>query len=610
MNLKILIICIMNMFNLVYGQFNGLFLKNNHAVLLADFIEEMIEDSQCSIIILDLNEKNQDFSLVVSQLQENFRDISYHNDLKSLFDFVKEVKFKICIHQIFIGSIEDMKVYIEQMWKYFFTQMHYEYTVFTPSLDEIQSISILKDFFYLRIVKYTKDQFLVIKINPFLELNKLQTIDIWSLKTKQFIQNKSLLRTSYPTNFRGTVLKVAFMFSPPYVLEISGSPRIKTGLEYKIVSTIGESLNYKTNFTESVDCQWGSTDENGSWTGIIGMIERREADIGIGTITRTYDRAQAVDFSLGFVEQFLTFFAHVPQELPKWQAILWPFDKMTWLMVFLTMIIFFIFYVLVYGGTTSEKKGISVSTALIQTWSSFLNQGINHPKELYLRILLGTWFLYSYCIILSYGGSLISFLTSTYKEKPIESLQDIVKGDLFVTTLEGTLYESLFEGSDVSIYQKIWEKQCFKDTCDVRCIDHFECLKNIHFDPKISYMIDGDSFHQLYLKKYNLFNVYMTKLKFYNSEFAFPIHKNFPALTYFNERLAKLIEMGLIQHWKVEMSQISLKVDENVSEIDMSLYKPKSGTQESISLDHLQGAFLVFSVGMMGSFFMFLFEKI
>nr|XP_040579134.1 glutamate receptor ionotropic, delta-2-like [Lepeophtheirus salmonis] len=204
--------------------------------------------------------------------------------------------------------------------------MHYEYTVFTPSLDEIQSISILKDFFYLRIVKYTKDQFLVIKINPFLELNKLQTIDIWSLKTKQFIQNKSLLRTSYPTNFRGTVLKVAFMFSPPYVLEISGSPRIKTGLEYKIVSTIGESLNYKTNFTESVDCQWGSTDENGSWTGIIGMIERREADIGIGTITRTYDRAQAVDFSLGFVEQFLTFFAHVPQELPKWQAILWPFD--------------------------------------------------------------------------------------------------------------------------------------------------------------------------------------------------------------------------------------------------------------------------------------------
>ncbi len=47
---------------------------------------------------------------------------------------------------------------------------------------------------------------------------------------------------------------------------------------------------------KSIDGAWGGKLNNGSFTGIIGMVERGDVEIGISAFSMTRDRAQAVDF--------------------------------------------------------------------------------------------------------------------------------------------------------------------------------------------------------------------------------------------------------------------------------------------------------------------------
>ena len=46
--------------------------------------------------------------------------------------------------------------------------------------------------------------------------------------------------------------------------------------------------------------QYGSKNENGDWTGMIGMLHRNEADIAIAQFTPTKERYEIVDFIMSF----------------------------------------------------------------------------------------------------------------------------------------------------------------------------------------------------------------------------------------------------------------------------------------------------------------------
>jgi hypothetical protein len=41
---------------------------------------------------------------------------------------------------------------------------------------------------------------------------------------------------------------------------------------------------------------YGSKSANGSWTGMVALVSRREADIGIADLTSTSERSNVVDF--------------------------------------------------------------------------------------------------------------------------------------------------------------------------------------------------------------------------------------------------------------------------------------------------------------------------
>lgn len=53
---------------------------------------------------------------------------------------------------------------------------------------------------------------------------------------------------------------------------------------------------------ESLRCfYFVAKDENGRWNGIIGVLQRHEADLSVSAVTITYSRVSVIDFTLPFM---------------------------------------------------------------------------------------------------------------------------------------------------------------------------------------------------------------------------------------------------------------------------------------------------------------------
>ena len=60
-----------------------------------------------------------------------------------------------------------------------------------------------------------------------------------------------------------------------------------TGFLLEVLKELEKSLNFTTEVVLSVDGQFGSKNaENGSWNGMVGMVNRSEADLIVAPLTQ------------------------------------------------------------------------------------------------------------------------------------------------------------------------------------------------------------------------------------------------------------------------------------------------------------------------------------
>ena len=100
----------------------------------------------------------------------------------------------------------------------------------------------------------------------------------------------------------GHHIKVASAYNPPVVTYIEDNCANQNCFK-GMFADVWHSLAEKMNFTYSIKKanQWGSF-INGSWNGMVGMIQRGIADIAVADLTITKERSSAVDFLPSIME--------------------------------------------------------------------------------------------------------------------------------------------------------------------------------------------------------------------------------------------------------------------------------------------------------------------
>ncbi|XP_049832887.1 glutamate receptor ionotropic, delta-1-like [Schistocerca gregaria] len=243
-------------------------------------------------------------------------------------------------------------------------------------------------------------------------------------------------------NLGGCPVRVIAVPFPPFILKESfhtNGYRQFAGMEINLLNEISKAMNFSIHYVKTTlnNKDRGVLLPNGSWTGVLGQIKRREADIAAFTFAINIERYKYFDFSAyHLIDEFHWV---VPRAIQKaeWKNLVIVFSPALWVLVVISLVAF------------SLLARLSLANSLMllrETFPTFLcvlkmlaillgsSNGDNHRLSIRKYIII-PWILA--CIILnaSYQTTLISALTKPGYEYQVSTEEDILHSGMRIELL-------------------------------------------------------------------------------------------------------------------------------------------------------------------------------
>ncbi|XP_069188216.1 glutamate receptor ionotropic, delta-2-like [Procambarus clarkii] len=226
-----------------------------------------------------------------------------------------------------------------------------------------------------------------------------------------------LTRDIFPkhaTNFRGRTLTVG-VINKPRVLQLKEIPSTMQGYSYEILVIMQEHHNFTLNPRRFID--WGSTQDNGSWDGVIGALRRKEIDFSPMDFTPTKESREVIDFSEWVSENPVVITSAAPQPKAMPFILLEVFHPQVYL-VLAGLVIFssLVMYTLNWANTTllpgvhPSRGGVHLD--VLNTNKSLVAQCTRKlPTEDSVRVYIMMILFMSFILDSTYQGSITAFVT-------------------------------------------------------------------------------------------------------------------------------------------------------------------------------------------------------
>ena len=353
-------------------------------------------------------------------------------------------------------------------------------------------------------------------------------------------------------------LKVAtlpgFQFSVRHV--VNGTV-IYSGLYINYLDILAQTLNFTFIIVEPEDFHFGSDfDGDGQWNGIIGMVQRREADIGLSAFTQTAERRKVVDYLEYFTHSGLGMLMKRPENAMAFEflAAFKPFKPEVWAAIASAVILASLVLWFLIGMEGFIVEGISTCKYL--NLSSYRNHLRFFTEAVFGQEgdFPGTQSIPSRCFIVAvlftfmflrftYMGHLISYLTVPKQQLPANTLKELAEQETHkVGILKFSSHEILFRTAKSGYFRVIWNKiQSNPGNLVVGIEDGIVKVKNENFiyvteDLVVKLLVSNDCElvrgQEIFLPRY-----------------LGPIaRKNWPFTTLFNKYIVRLREAGVLDH--------------------------------------------------------------
>ncbi|KAL3095880.1 hypothetical protein niasHS_005639 [Heterodera schachtii] len=280
-----------------------------------------------------------------------------------------------------------------------------------------------------------------------------------------------------------------------------------------LLKEMAKLLNFTYDIEVIDDGTYGVEDENGRWNGIIGVLQRHEADLSVSAVTITYSRVSVIDFTLPFMHlgiailmrrnmadeaaersggsNLFTFME--PLSFSVWVALAVAYASVAGTMWLLAKCSPYEWYEDVtrrdtirrrrdgtrgdtqppkdWRGTTAEKgrgkaragpilhkNQFSILNSLWFAVGSLMQQGSDViPRAAATRTVAVIWWLFTLILISSYTAQLAAFLTVERMSTAVESSADLAAQQRikFGTLSNGSTME-FFRESRIPIYERMW----------------------------------------------------------------------------------------------------------------------------------------------------------
>ncbi|XP_055348089.1 glutamate receptor-like [Paramacrobiotus metropolitanus] len=213
---------------------------------------------------------------------------------------------------------------------------------------------------------------------------------------------------------------------------------------------------------------------DGTWTGAVGEVLRKEADFALGDLSILSERAEVVDFTIPFISDDYVILMKQEGEKKKGMfGFLEAFSLTLWLSILLALMGTFVVIVFVGRITSSEwyhinacdpdqsqvlRNDFTVEEALWLALSTLLQQGPNiKPGSIATKIAVGSWFIWALIVSQSYTAALAAYFTIDRMQTPIQAIEELANQiDIDYGVLEADqASEYFFKHAKQDVFQRM-----------------------------------------------------------------------------------------------------------------------------------------------------------
>ncbi|XP_034252804.1 glutamate receptor ionotropic, kainate 2-like isoform X2 [Thrips palmi] len=272
---------------------------------------------------------------------------------------------------------------------------------------------------------------------------------------------------------------VTTILSSPYCMRKDSSAMLTGNAQFEgygidLIHEISKILGFNYTFKLVPDGRYGSLNrETKEWDGMMRELLDQRADVAIADLTITYDREQAVDFTMPFMNLGISILYRKPiKQPPNLFSFLSPLSLDVWIYMAtaylgVSVLLFILARFSPYEWDNPHpcndepeilENQFSLMNSLWFTIGSLMQQGSDiAPKAVSTRMVAGMWWFFTLIMISSYTANLAAFLTVERMDSPIESAEDLAKQTkIKYGALRGGSTAAFFRDSNFSTYQRMW----------------------------------------------------------------------------------------------------------------------------------------------------------
>ncbi|XP_068218796.1 ionotropic receptor 21a-like isoform X2 [Palaemon carinicauda] len=437
---------------------------------------------------------------------------------------------------------------------------------------------------------------------------KVYLVERWDLGGAQ---RKANLFPDKLNDFHRNELTAVTFEHPPSIVEVPHKGDSRSGghhydgIDIRLLRLVSEALNFRLKITNPSDGgKWGSPNEDGSWSGLTGDLTQRKAHMGVANIFIHTNYLQVVDMTRAYDMEAGCFITPLPEDLPQWVALVYPFSREVWI---LTLLFLFLGTPMLYAVSRMASYclrdefpwGTNLYQITFYGMGIFFGQGVpQEPRGDVTRSYFIMWVWYSVLITVVYRSSLTAFLTIPLEQPPINTLEQLASSKLPAWGSTGITFKKLLQASPDpmvrSLADRYYPVSGTKEGIDLTAQRKYAMMENRQF---LEYTIATN-----FTNQYGEETLHVMEECFLPFQIGMALPKKAPYKPNFDNVITKIVEAGLVRKWLRDIIATSQRRGGGIETED------RDGS--ALTLNNLQGAWLLLGSGILISLVMFIMENI
>jgi hypothetical protein len=435
-------------------------------------------------------------------------------------------------------------------------------------------------------------------------VQKVVLLDRWTTEGQgRFIKNANLFPVKTKNNLQ-TCPVIATTF--PLAVAVGRAKEINTeketntnityseGWEVKLLQSIAECLNSSIHYIlpPRNNENWGDLLDNRSFTGLTGDLVYNRADIGFAAWSLHPRTLQTLDATKTYFRDEWVWWVPCSKKIPRWKSIFMVFSAGTWTALVFSVV--FTLLVMVFLARGEQRIGIVQEWQIYKrfpscfstVWAVLLAVSVSaKPRTSSVRAFFASWVCHCLAISTIFDAFLITYLIDPGLQHQMNSFEEIIDSGQdfgYHTAIDAIVNES----DNIKIKQRI--------LCDNNnsppCLDWVAYHNNFSLLSSMTFM--DYTLTRWYLDENGKPLICQAGDTFYGANYVTYMTKGSPLLSHFNRVITHHIEAGFLGYMLEQRMDLQ-RIQAAARGRDVLV-----GEYYNLSMEHLQGAFLIYIVGL------------